>query len=195
MEMVLNRRKSLYGTEFREFDERRAPEGERKTYNIKQLWQRTHEILRLALAGHKGTDIAKILNVHPQTVSNTLNSDLGEAKLSEMRLARDQDTLDILKEIDNILLPKALKVYNRILDNETPESLGEKKLQKETADTLVMDIRGHRAPSKVQGEFAHAHASVSELEEIKRRGIAAAKASGMCVEYSGNEAVDGEVVE
>lgn len=195
MEMVLNRRKSLYGFEFREEDQRRAPEGERKTYNIKQVWQRTHEILRLALAGHKGTDIAKFLGIHPQTVSNTLNSDLGQMKLSEMRLVRDQRTLDVLEEIDSILLPKALKVYNRILSDEAPESLGKEKLQKETADTLVMDIRGHRAATKVQGEHLHAYTSVKELEEIKRRGIAAAKASGMCIEYSGDEAIDGEVVD
>lgn len=187
METMLKRRNSLYGFEYREFDERRVPEHlERKTHNIKQVWQRTHEILRLALLGYKGTEIASMLSIHPQTVSNTLNSDLGKVKLSEMRLARDQRTMDVMEEVDRVLLPKAVAVYNRILSDENAAGL---KLQKETADTVVMDIKGHRAPSKFQGEVAHAHATVTELEEIKRRGIAAAKANGMCIE------VEGEVVE
>ena len=40
-------RNGLYGFEFRDVDLRRAAEGERKSYDIKQLWQRNHEILNL----------------------------------------------------------------------------------------------------------------------------------------------------
>jgi hypothetical protein len=113
-----------------------------------------------------------------------------------MRQARDQRSMDIMQEIDEVLLPKAVSIYNRILSDNNPESLGKEKLQKETADTIVMDIRGHRAPSKFQGEVAHAHASLKDLEEIKRRGIAAAKASGMCVDFDESaEVAEGEVVD
>ena len=74
---------NLYGFEFREPDKRRVPTEERKTYDIQSLWQRNHEIINLAARGFNNVTIAEILNINPQTVSNTLNSELGKRKLSE----------------------------------------------------------------------------------------------------------------
>ena len=172
---------SLYGFEVREPDKRRVEQGDRKTYNIQQLWQRTHEIIALTLLGVKEVDVAKSLNIHPQTVSNTINSDLGRKKLSEMRQERDKDFTKVAEETAK-LFPLAMKTYERILEGEEKS-----KLQKETADTIVMDIGGHRAPTKIQGEHVHAYLNKDDIEEFKRRGIAAAKASGMLVEEISNE--------
>lgn len=169
-------RRSLYGFEMRDTDHRRN-EVDRKTHNIKQLWQRTHEILRLAVLGMKGPEIAKILGITPQTVSNTLNSDLGMQKLSELRKQRDEETIDVVSEIHK-LLPKAIKAYENILDNDQA-SLA---LKKETADTLVMDISGHRAPTKVQGQFAHAYIDSPAIKALVERGKAAALSMGKLVE-------------
>jgi len=165
--------KSLYGFEVRSFDNRRALPGERKTYDIKQLWQRNHEILRLALIGMKSVEIARVLSIAPVTVSNTINSELGRKKLSLLRKKRDEDIVDVAVEVTK-MLPKALETYEKILDG------GEiSKLQKETADTLVMDIGGHRAPTKIQSESAHLYLTPEDIKEFKERGIAAARASGM----------------
>jgi DNA-binding CsgD family transcriptional regulator len=167
---------SLYGFEVRVPDKRRVePEG-RKTYNIQQLWQRTHEIIALTLLGMKEVEVAKSLNIHPQTVSNTINSDLGRKKLSEMREERDKDFTKVAEETAK-LFPIAMKTYERILEGEEKS-----KLQKETADTIVMDIGGFRAPTKVQGEHVHAYLDRDAIEEFKKRGIEAARASGMLVE-------------
>jgi len=76
------------------------------------------------------------------------------------------------------MLPKALGIYNSILEGDERIS----KMQKETADTLVMDIGGYRAPTKVQSESAHLHLTKDDVEEFKKRGIAAARASGMVVD-------------
>jgi len=73
---------SLYGFEVREKDRRRVEQGDRKTYNIQQLWQRTHEIIAMTLLGMKEVEVAKTLNIHPQTVSNTINSDLKSCRRS-----------------------------------------------------------------------------------------------------------------
>ena len=167
---------SLYGFEVRIPDKRRVEPSERKTYNIQQLWQRTHEIIALTLLGMKEIDVAKSLNIHPQTVSNTINSDLGRKKLSEMREERDKDFTKVAEETAR-LFPLAMKTYERILEGEEKS-----KLQKEAADTIIMDIGGYRAPTKVQGEHVHAYLSREEIEDFKSRGIAAAKASGMLVE-------------
>lgn len=167
---------SLYGFEMRSFDNRRALPGERKTYDIKQLWQRNHEILRLALIGMDGVDIARVLGITAATVSNTINSELGRKKLSYLREKRDEDIIDVAVEVTR-MLPKALKTYEKVLDGEEVS-----KLQKETADTLVMDIGGHRAPTKIQSESAHLYLTPEDIKEFKERGIAAAKASGMVVD-------------
>lgn len=176
---------SLYGFEVRKPDKRRAEPEERKTYNIQQLWQRTHEIIALTLIGMKEVEVAKSLNIHPQTVSNTINSELGKKKLSEMREERDKSFTKVAEETAR-LFPLAMKTYERILEGEEKS-----KLQKETADTIVMDIGGYRAPTKTQSESVHAFLSKEDIEEFKKRGTEAAKASGMLVE----EILEGEVVE
>lgn len=177
----------LYGFEMRDFDDRRSDPGERKTYNIKQLWQRNHEILRLAVLGYKSAQIATLLGITPETVSNTLNSDLGMEKLSVLRQERDKKTVDVVEEV-NKLMPKALATYEKILDDEKESA----KLKKEVADTVLMDIGGHRAPAKVQGQFAHAHLIKEEIDKLKQRGIEAARESGMLIEYHPEEHNDSE---
>lgn len=173
---IQNSRTSLYGFEMREVDNRRALPNERKTYNIKQLWQRNHEILRLTLIGMSECDIATQLNITSATVSNTINSELGTKKLSTMREKRDEDIIDVAKEVAK-MLPKALDIYDSILTGKETT-----KLQKETADTLVMDIGGYRAPTKIHSENAHLYLTPDDVEKLKERGIKAARDSGMLAE-------------
>jgi hypothetical protein len=55
-------------------------------------------------------------------------------------------------------------------------------LKKETADTIVMDIAGMRAPVKTETKSLTLHATTEEIEEFKKRGIEAARESGFLVE-------------
>lgn len=172
-----SRRRSLYGFEMREHDHRRDDNG-RKTHEIKQVWQRNHEILRLALLGHKYIDIAAILSISAQTVSNTLNSQLGMEKLSEMRAKRDADSIVVAEEVKK-LFPKALEIYEEILNNDSGEISPE--LQLKAANNVLMDLGGHKAPTKIQGQFVHGHLTAEDLNLIKERGKEAAKARGLLV--------------
>jgi hypothetical protein len=54
-------------------------------------------------------------------------------------------------------------------------------MKKETADTITLDIAGMRAPTKVDTRTLHAHATLEEINEFKRRGLEAARESGMLV--------------
>lgn len=170
--------KSLYGFEMREPDLRRTDRS--GTHDIKQLWQRSHEIIGLALQGLKGTEIATILDISPVTVSNTLNSTLGKEKLSEKREERDADYVKVSEEVSR-LAEKALKVYEEIFD--TPDI--SYNLKKDAADTVLMDLGGHRAPTKIDSRNFNMTATATEIAEFKRRGIEAAKAAGMLVEITG----------
>lgn len=173
---------SLYGFEFRDIDGRRSPE--RKTYDVKQLWQRSHEILGMALTGMKNTEIASILGITEQCVSNTLNSSLGKQKLSKMRGEKDEEYKKINERVLE-LTHQAMDVYESILVNNAAEL----PLKKQTADTITLDIAGMRAPTRTETKSLHAHATLEEIEEFKRRGIEAARESGLLkiVEGEGEE--------
>lgn len=183
-------RNGLYGFEFRKPDGRRKPTGERKTYDIQQLWQRNHEIVNLAALGHKGTEIAKILGINQQTVSNTLNSELGQCKLSDIRLERDDEAKKVTEKI-RTLTNKALDVYHEIFDDESGE-LGLKD-KGNFATSFLGEMSGLKAPTRIQSQSVHTILTAEELEEIKKRGIEAARASGLIVDVEpGNGNGDGE---
>lgn len=170
-------RTSLYGFEIREPDERRVPAQDRKTYDIKQMWQRHHEIVNLAARGFKQVEIAEILCIHPQTVSNALNSQLGEEKLSEIRMERDIETKKIVEKV-RVLTNKAIEVYYEIFDDESGQvSLRDKK---EVADKVLLELSGLRAPTKVQ--TVSTVLTLDEIESFKRRGLEAAKEAGLVID-------------
>jgi DNA-binding CsgD family transcriptional regulator len=174
----LQTREGLYGFEYLKPDKRRAPEGERKTYEIKGLWQRNHEIVNLAVKGFKNVEIAEILNIDPQTVSNTLNSELGKRKLSEMRLEEDIETKKISEKI-RTLTNKALNVYHEIFDDESGEcSLKDKKA---AADVVALEIGGLRAPTRIHSSHVSTTLTKEELESFKIRGAKAIKESGVVI--------------
>lgn len=167
-------RETLYGFEVRKVDRRRNPD--RKTHDIQQLWQRSHEILNLSLLGYKGSEISGMLNICPETVSNTLNSTLGLEAMADNREARD-DEFDKLQRDVIELTKKSLKIYNEILVKED-ESM---KLKKDTADTIVLELSGLRAPTRIDSRSIHTTATLEEIESFKKRGREAAKANGNLV--------------
>lgn len=181
-------RQSLYGFEMRSPDMRRTDRT--GTHDIKSLWQRQHEIINLALQGMKQNKIAEVLDISPVTVSNALNSTLGREKLSKMREGRDEEAVKVLEEVER-LSAKALEVYEEIFDSETASL----NLKKTTADTVLMDLAGHRAPTKIDSRSVTMTATPQEIEDFKRRGIAAAKEANMpilIVNEGGNGNGDGK---
>jgi len=169
-------RNGLYGFDFREEDLRRVAEGEeKKTYNIKSLWQRSHEIINLAARGFKQTDIAEILGITPACVSLTLNSDLGQKKLAEIRQVRDEDAKKTTEKI-RVLTSKAIQTYHEIFDNEDGQAT--LKDRKDVADTVLLELSGLRAPTKIQSSNVSLALSAEEIEAFKNRGKVAAKDAG-----------------
>jgi predicted transcriptional regulator len=155
----------LYGFAGRETDGRRAEESERKVFNIGQLWQRSHEILNLAALGYKNTDIARILNVSPVCVSNTINSDLGVAKLSDLRKSRDEEVKMTTERI-RCLTERALDTYFELFDNEKGEA--SLKDRKDGAKDVLLELSGLRAATKVHN--VNTTLTAQDIEDMKNRG-------------------------
>ena len=168
---------SLYGFETNGIDKRRKDWDVKKNYNIKMLWQKSHEILGLALSGMTQKDIANELNITKDCVNKTMNSELGQKKLSAMREERDGNYIDVSKRIAE-LAEKAIQTYEDIFDSDTISY----NLKKNTADTVLMDLGGHRAPTKIDTRSMHLTATPDEISEFKRLGLKAAKESGYLVE-------------
>jgi hypothetical protein len=185
---------SLYGFKFRVPDKRRErlnADGSRR-YDIQQLWQRSHEILNLALLGHKQVEIAKMLRIDEQTVCNTLNSTLGKETLAEKRKSRDEE-YDKLQDKVLELTRKSLDIYERIVgsspypkdENYDPEVT--LKMQKETADTITLDLAGMKAPTRIDTRSMHMNLGSDEIAELKKRGYDAALAAGKIVNVNPSE--------
>ena len=159
----------------REPDLRRNPNNKR--YDIKGLWSRHKEILNLDSLGYKGNDIAKMLGIHPVTVSMTLNSTLGTESKLAIREERDEEYSQLREEVMD-LTRLSLDKYREIL---AAEGAGY-KIQKEVADVVTLDLAGMRAPTKIQSTNLSAVLSKDEIADFKNRGIEAARASGHLIE-------------
>ncbi|MBE3141822.1 MAG: hypothetical protein IMZ53_14700, partial [Thermoplasmata archaeon] len=146
---------------------------------IKALWQRSHEIINLAARGYKNVDIAEILNITPECVSLTLNSELGQKKLSEIRGVRDEEAKKISEKI-RVLTAKALATYHEIFDNE--DGAATIRDRKDVADTVLLELSGLRAPTKIQS--TNISLTVAEIEAFKARGLKAAQESGLTIDIT-----------
>jgi len=99
---------------------------------------------------------------------------LGKEKLAGMREERDEHYVKVSEEVKALTL-KALTTYHRLFDSPGVDP----ELQKKTADTITLDIAGMRAPTKVDTRTLHAHATLEEINEFKRRGLEAIKDAGL----------------
>lgn len=172
-------REGLYGFDYRDVDKRRVLPGERKTHNIKQLWQLSHEIVNLTAQGYKQVEVAQILNVTPQTVSNIVNSELGQHKLSEIRFGRDEEAKKTTERI-RILTERALDTYDEIFNAE--DETMPLKDRGHFAETFIKDVSGLRAPVRIDQRSLHVSMTKDQLDAIKQRGIDAMREAGMLAE-------------
>jgi len=129
--------------------------------------------------GFKNVEIAEILNKDPQTVSNTLNSELGKAKIAELRYDRDEESKKVGAKID-VLTQKALNIYHEIFDNESGEATLKDK--QHAADTVVLELSGLRAPTKIHSSHVSTTLTREEIESFKNRGLQAIQEAGDIVD-------------
>jgi transcriptional regulator len=160
------------------FDQRRVAPGEKKTYQVKQLWDRQNEILRLSVLGMKQTEIAERLGVTPQTISNTLGSELVQEKMAIMVAERDAATVDLSRQIKE-LAPKALEIIKDALADNG--KLGTKDQVKVAQD--VLDRAGYSPVQMVMSANMNIHLTGDDLAEIKRR----ARLAGTCKDVTPQE--------
>jgi predicted transcriptional regulator len=145
----------------------RLPETHQQ-YQIEQMWDVHHEVVRLALIGMKQVDIADHLGVSPVMVSYTLRSPIVKEQLKNMHAARDIDAVDIAQEI-KALAPAAVKVLEELMESELPN------IKLKSAQD-ILDRAGFAAVKTIQTANIHAHLTKEDIDDIKKR----AKDIGLC---------------
>jgi predicted transcriptional regulator len=136
-------------------------EGTHRKYQVEQLWDVHHAIVRMALTGMKQVDIATVLKISPVTVSYTLRSPIVARQLEQMRAIVDLDSVDIAKEIA-ALAPRAVKVLEELLDNSLPN------IQMKAAEN-ILDRAGYAAVQRVKVDASVTHFTAGEIADIKNR--------------------------
>ena len=109
----------------------------------------------------------------------TLNSELGQKKLSDIRLSRDEEAKKTSEKI-RILTAKAIQTYHEIFDNESGEAT--LRDRKDVANTVLLELSGLRAPTKIQS--VQTVLSAEELREFRERGLRAAKEAGATIDIT-----------
>jgi transcriptional regulator with XRE-family HTH domain len=141
----------------------RLASGNARKYQIMELWDRHHAILRLLALGMTPKQVAEELGCTTATVGNVQHGELGKRQLSLLRSAADNEAINIMEDIKK-LAPVAVARLEEILVDKNSDA----KLVASVAHD-ILDRAGHAAPKIIQGQFTHAHLTKDDIEELKAR--------------------------
>ena len=166
-------------------DKRFKPSYEKTTFQVNEMWEIHHEIVRRLVLGQRPVNIAKALNVSNQMIAYVKNSPVVKNQIEIQRAARDADTIDISKRIRENA-PTALKLLEDVIDGEVD---GEKvTLGLRVREAGNMLNRGGYAPvTNIKGQIDHTHYDAADIAAIKKAALDAGLKSG--------DIVEGEVIE
>lgn len=141
----------------------RLPKPEGIKYQIQELHQRHHMILKLITMGHSDSQIADILGCTTATVRNVKHGELGRRQLAIMDGASSATAIDIVADLKR-LTPIAVARFEEILT--TPGHADNAII---SAGKEVLDRAGYVAPKVVQGMIAHTYLTKEDIEQLKKR--------------------------
>lgn len=174
--------KSRYHNDQRE-DKRRVPSGKvRKTFAVAEMNEKHHEIARLLVLGTKPKDVARELNISYQQVINVKNSPVVAEQMMFLQGARDETTVDVMKQIQ-AALPDCVKY---LIDSVEDDDVSHTTRSKNAFG--LMGVAGYGQTRNVNVKGVHAVLNAEDLMEIKSRASEIANEIGLMVE-------EGEIVD
>jgi len=166
-------------------DERRVDPDKKRTFEVSQMWEIHHEIVRRLLIGQKVVNIAKDLGISEATVSYTRNSPIVRDKLEIMKGARDAETLDLAKRIRENA-PQSLKLLEDIISGEVDGVSVGVGLRAREANTMLARS-GFGPIQNFKGAVLHGHYTSEEIDDIKKRAVEDGLKSGVVVDGEAEE--------
>lgn len=151
-------------------DRRFVPDAPRRTWQVSKIWDQHEEVVRRIVLGQKNTEIAGSMKLSQAQVSNIRNSPIIQDKLAIMKGARDAYTIDIARDIKEFA-PKALEVLKRIVNGDDPSGLPIGPALKARVASDLLDRAGYAPIKSVQVSGVHAHLTLDDIAELKRRAV------------------------
>jgi len=169
-------------------DERRVAHSEKRAFEVSDMWEVHHEIVRRLVLGQKAVDIARDLNISGQMVSYVRNSPVVKDKLELMKGARDAETIDLAKRIREDA-PEALRLLEDIIAGEVDGQEVGINLRAREANAM-MNRAGYAPVTNIKGSIVHEHYVAEDIEAIKQRAIDDGLKSGLIVDAEAVEVKD-----
>jgi len=132
-------------------------------YAVKKLHFRHHEIARLLLLGFGNKQIAGMLGVTPQHVSDMRKDPLMQRRMAVLTDRRDASALDVEKRLQEEA-PASLDTLLEVRDD--PDS--GRALRAKVALELL-DRAGHGKTQRVAAEIMHGHVPPEVMEKVRQR--------------------------
>lgn len=121
---------------------------EERSYTIKEIQWRHREIMRLKLKGLSNKEIAIIVGVTPQNVSDVMNSPQVKAEMEKLSDRRDSIAVEVQSDLVE-LAPEAVALYRDILSGKGDGADATLKEKLKVADS-VLDRTGFGKVQKVE---------------------------------------------
>ncbi len=158
----------LYGNEVKKKTKKKSS----GRHDLQKLHERNNRILEMKHQGLSNGDVAELAGVTPQTVSNTINSTIGQGRLEELNEKRTEEIVKVDVEVES-RLRKSFDVLDDVLDN------GNHGQKLKAVDMILLKLGGYEAPKQVHGKILHGHVANPELlEALKVNGRKAAEDCG-----------------
>jgi hypothetical protein len=136
------------------------------------------EIIRLSVSGMRQCDIADELGITPATVNCTLNSPISQARIAELRAARDKEAVDFsarLKEGAG----RAIELLDSVMDGEL-SGTASIALRSKVA-TEILDRAGYGKVSRNVNLNLDGKLNQDDIEKLTDNALNIAESKGMIV--------------
>jgi hypothetical protein len=162
-----------------ERDLRRVAIGERRVYEVKEIWDKHKDVINLIVLGYGNIEIAEMTGYTPQTISNIRNSPIVRERIQELQGEVEYKVVDIAARVREFE-PVALEYLERVIMGQA-EGVSA-SLRARTAENYL-SRGGHGTVQKISS--VSAALTREDIEELKQRAKSAALEHGaMEVEYS-----------
>lgn len=143
-----------------------------RKYEIKSIQGRQHTVVRyLAMGTLTQRQIAEIVGMTPTEISNIANSAIVRKQLALMHGTMDKAAMDTSRYIEEVVVPKATKLLESIIDNEDEKGKileASLRLRADVAKTML-SRGGYGETSKVESKGVIAVVDGAAIEDIKQR--------------------------
>jgi len=152
--------------------------------SAQRIYDRHAEIRRRIFMGHANKDIARDLDVSPQTVSAVKNNPLIQEQLRQLHIHAEANALKVQREIQRHA-PRALEVLTEIMNAEDTSHAVRLK-----AAADLLDRAGHKPIARTETSIKGSFLDAAEITALKSRALAAARDAGVVIDAELVEALD-----